>query len=107
MISPRAFFVINGIGLYIAIVPYQSILIDRLLASIETVATAAFLLAAADAAGYLAVVGVYMTKNVYTVVTGAQINWAQLLMLSSIVISVVVPIAAPVAIDEPPLEWPV
>ena len=28
-ISPRAFFVINGIGLYIAIVPYQSVLIDR------------------------------------------------------------------------------
>lgn len=93
MISPRAFFVINGIGLYIAIVPYQSVLIDRLLASIETVATAAFLLAVADAAGYLAVVALYMTKNVYTVVTGAQINWAQLLMLSSIVISFVVPIA--------------
>ena len=90
-ISPKAFFVVNGIGLYIAYVPFQSILIDRLLASLETIATAAFLLAVADAAGYVAVVGLYLTKNVYTVITGAAINWAQLLMLSSILVSVVVP----------------
>ena len=91
MISPKAFFVANGIGLYIAYVPFQSILIDRLLASLETVATAAFLIAVADAAGYVSVVGLYLTKNVYTVVTGAEINWAQLLMFASIVVSVVVP----------------
>ena len=93
LISPKTFFVINGIGLYIAYVPFQCILIDRLLATLDTVATAAFLIAAADAAGYVAVVALYLSKNVYGRVTGVQINWAELLMFASYVVATLVPVA--------------
>ena len=91
-LSPKAFFIANGIGLYIAYVPMQSILLDRLLATLNTVATAAFLIAATDAAGYVSIVCIYLTKNVYLEVTGNEINWAQLLMLMSFVVAIVVPI---------------
>ena len=91
-LSPKAFFVCNGIGLYIAYVPLQSIMLDRLLATLRTVATAAFLIAAADAAGYVSIVCIYLTKNVYLEVTGTEINWAQLLMFMSFVVATVVPV---------------
>ncbi len=92
-IGPRAFFVVNGIGLYIAYVPFQSILVDRLLASLHTVATAAFLLAVADSSGYISVVALYLAKNVYAVVTTQTINWSSLLMFASFVVSIVVPLS--------------
>ena len=92
-LSPRAFFVVNGIGLYIAYVPLQTILLNRLLATLKTVATAAFLIAAADAAGYVSIVCIYLTKNVYLEVTGTEINWAQLLMFVSYVTAIFVPVA--------------
>jgi len=92
-IGPRAFFVVNGIGLYVAYVPFQSILIDRLLASLHTVATAAFLLAVADSSGYISVVILYLSKNVYAVVGTHAINWSRLLMLASYVVSIVVPLS--------------
>lgn len=92
VLGPKAFFIVNGIGLYIAYVPIQSILLDRLLASLETVATAAFLIAVADAFGYVSIVGIYLTKNVYLEVTDKEINWAQLLMFVSYIVAIVVPI---------------
>lgn len=91
-LGPKAFFIVNGIGLYIAYVPLQSILLDRLLASLETVATAAFLIAVADAFGYVSIVCIYLTKNVYLEVTDKEINWAQLLICVSYVVAFVVPI---------------
>ena len=45
MLGPKAFYLMNGIGLYIALVPYQVMLLERLLASLHTVATASFLIA--------------------------------------------------------------
>jgi len=91
-LSPELFYILNGIGLYIAYVPFQSILIDRLLASLHTVATAAFLLAIADSWGYIAVVTINLSKDICSVLIGYQINWATLLMIASFVVTVVVPI---------------
>ena len=92
-VSPKSFYLINGIGLYIAYVPFQSILIDRLLASLHTVATGAFVLALADSAGYVSVVGIYLTKNVYAEVAGVEINWATMLIGTSYVTVVAVPLS--------------
>ena len=92
-LGPEAFYIVNGIGLYIAYVPYQSIFVERLLASLHTVATGAFLLAIADSGGYIAVVLVNLTKDFYSVFSGNEINWVTLLMVASFVVSTIVPLA--------------
>lgn len=92
-LSPTAFYVLNGIGLYVAFVPYQSILMDRLLASLRTVATAAFLIAMADAFGYLSTVALYLTRDVYTKVAQVGLPWADLLLIASYVVMIGVPLA--------------
>lgn len=92
-LDPEAFYIVNGVGLYIAYVPYQSIFIERLLASLHTVATGAFLIAIADSGGYIAVVMVNLTKDFYSVFTGKEIDWVTLLMAASFVVSTVVPLA--------------
>jgi len=92
VISPASFYLINGVGLYIAFVPYQSILMDRLLASLHTVATASFLIAIADSFGYLSTVILYLTRDIFSHMTGGPISWATLLIGSSYVLMVGVPL---------------
>ncbi len=92
-LGPEAFYIVNGIGLYIAYVPYQSIFIERLLASLHTVATGAFLLAIADSGGYVAVVVATLTKDIFAVYAGADIDWVTLLMAISYMVMIVVPLA--------------
>lgn len=93
MLSPISFYVLNGIGLYVAFVPYQSILMDRLIATLPTVATASFLIALGDSYGYLSVVGVYLGRDIYQTTTGTQLPWASLLMSLSYAVSILVPLA--------------
>jgi len=92
-LGPEAFYIVNGVGLYIAYVPYQSIFIERLLASLHTVATGAFLLALADSGGYIAVVATNLAKDVVPVLTGYEIDWVTLLMIASATQTIVVPLA--------------
>jgi hypothetical protein len=92
-LGPENFYVCNGVGLYIAYVPYQSIFVDRLLASLHTVATGAFLLAICDSGGYIAVVAMNLTKDLVPAMTGTEIDWVTLLMMVSAVVTVVVPAA--------------
>ena len=92
-LGPEAFYIVNGVGLYIAYVPYQSIFIERLLASLHTVATGAFLLAIADSCGYIAVVTTNLAKDIVPVLTGVEIDWVTLLMIASATLTIVVPLA--------------
>ena len=90
-ISASVFYLQNGIGLYVAFVPYQSILMDRLLASLRVAATASFLIAVADSFGYLSTVGLYLTRDVATRVMQAELPWSSLLMGASYLVMVLVP----------------
>ncbi|HBE72136.1 MAG TPA: hypothetical protein DDW52_28700 [Planctomycetaceae bacterium] len=91
VLGPREFFIVNGVGLYIAYVPLQTIMIDRLLATLGPVATGAFLIAAADAFGYVSIVGLYLSKNIVSELVGQAFNWTQLLMSASVVVALFVP----------------
>jgi len=92
VIGPETFYLVNGIGLYIAFVPYQSILMDRLLASLHTVATASFLIAMADSFGYLSTVSLYLARDIFSKINGADIPWIQMLNIASFVVMIVVPL---------------
>lgn len=52
-----------GLGLYLAYVPYGSVLFDRLIASTGLVGTAVFAIYVADAVGYTGSVGVQLYKD--------------------------------------------
>jgi hypothetical protein len=93
VLSPVAFYVVNGVGLYIAFVPYQSIFMDRLLASLGTVATASFLIAIADSYGYLSTVSLYLVRDIVTHFTGQELPWVTLLMVASTVVLFAVPLS--------------
>ena len=55
--------IVNGFGLFLAYVPFNCILFDRLVASLGVVSTSIFLITMADAFGYLGVVCVMLYKN--------------------------------------------
>ena len=93
LLSPTTFYIVNGVGLYIAFVPYQSIFMDRLLASLGTVATASFLIAIADAYGYLSTVSLYLVRDIVSKFMGYELPWVSLLMVSSMVVMVAVPLS--------------
>jgi len=92
-LSPTAFYTWNGIGLYVAFVPYQSILMDRLVASLPTVATASFLIALGDSYGYVSTVATYLGRDIYQTATGNQLPWSDLLVAASYAVMVLVPVA--------------
>lgn len=63
LIGPAPWMVAVGLGAYLAYVPYNCALFDRLVAALGSVATAAFLIQLADALGYVGSVGLLFYKN--------------------------------------------
>ncbi|MGK4003457.1 DUF5690 family protein [Sorangium sp. So ce1036] len=63
VIGPVAWMISVGLGLYVGYVPYNCVLFDRLIAALGSVATAGFLITAADAFGYLGSVMVLLYKS--------------------------------------------
>jgi MFS family permease len=61
-IGPRSWMTAVGLGLYLAYVPYGSVLFDRTIAALGTVATAVFLIYVSDAVAYGGSVGVVLYK---------------------------------------------
>ena len=92
MLSPVTFYVLNGFGLYVSFVLYQSILMDRMLASIKTVATASFLIAIADSYGYFSTVALYLAKDIISKIYNIEIQWLQILSIASYCVMIVVPL---------------
>ena len=74
-----------GLGLYMTYIPYNSILFDRLLAAFKYAANVGFLIYIADAFGYLASVGVVVTKTILNL----QLNWlnfyTSLVLITSVI----------------------
>ncbi len=62
-IGPAAWMISVGLGLYVGYVPFNSVLFDRMIAALGSVATAAFLIYVADAFGYLGSVGLLLAKS--------------------------------------------
>ncbi|MFZ5999389.1 MAG: DUF5690 family protein [Bacteroidota bacterium] len=62
-ISPTAWMICTGLGLYLAYVPFNSIFFDRLLAAFKYAGTVGFVMYLADSIGYLGSVGVLFYKE--------------------------------------------
>lgn len=63
MISPFAFIVIIGFGLYLPYIAIHATVFERLIAYTREKATIGYLMYVADAVSYAALVGVFLLKN--------------------------------------------
>ncbi len=79
LLSPLAWMILSGAGLYMAYVPFNAMLFDRLIAASGTVGTAGFLIYVADAAGYLGSCALLVWRNFGLV----QLNWLQVFTASA------------------------
>ena len=79
LLSPLAWMILSGAGLYMAYVPFNAMLFDRLIASSGTVGTAGFLIYIADAFGYLGSCALLIWRNFGLV----QLNWLQVFTASA------------------------
>ena len=73
LLSPLAWMILSGAGLYMAYVPFNAMLFDRLIAASDTVGTAGFLIYVADASGYLGSCALLLWRNFGLM----QLNWLQ------------------------------
>ena len=85
IISPVAWMILAGAGLYTAYTPFNAVLFDRLVAFSGRVATAGFLIYVADASGYLGSVALLLWRNFGQV----SLNWVQFFTLSAYATSIV------------------
>ena len=79
LLSPLAWMILNGAGLYMAYVPFNAMLFDRLIAASGTVGTAGFLIYIADACGYLGSCALLVWRNFGLV----ELNWLQVFTASA------------------------
>ena len=63
LLSPIAWMIASGAGLYLAYTPFNAMLFDRMIAYSGTVATAGFLIYVADASGYMGSVVLLLVRN--------------------------------------------
>ncbi len=76
-VSASWWIALTGLGVYLAYVPFNSILFDRLLTATRRVGTASFLIYVADASGYAATVTLYLGR-----LFGLKgVSWTQLTMM--------------------------
>jgi len=71
MLSPLAWMVLTGAGVYMAYTPFNAMLFDRMIAFSGQVGTAGFLIYVADASGYLGSVALLVWRNFAMV----ELNW--------------------------------
>lgn len=79
LLSPLAWMILSGAGLYMAYVPFNAMLFDRLIAASGTVGTAGFLIYVADASGYLGSCALLVWRNFGLV----QFDWLQVFTASA------------------------
>jgi hypothetical protein len=85
LVSPEVWMVGVGLGLYLAYVPFGSMLFDRLIAAAGWVATAAFMIYVTDAVGYLGSVMLSLFKNF----GAADLSWLDFFKTTSYVTAIV------------------
>ena len=72
-IGGETWMVLNGVGLYLAYVPYGCVLFDRLIAATGVLATSVFMIYVTDAFGYAGSVAILLFKNF----GGAELSWLE------------------------------
>jgi uncharacterized protein DUF5690 len=85
LLSPLAWMILSGAGLYMAYVPFNAMLFDRLIAASGTVGTAGFLIYVADAFGYLGSCALLLWRNFGLL----QLDWLQVFTASAYGASIV------------------
>ncbi|HLZ73437.1 DUF5690 family protein [Phenylobacterium sp.] len=85
LISPLAFMIAAGAGLYLAYTPFNAMLFDRLVAFSGRIATAGFLIYVADASGYLGSAALVVWRNFGAV----KMDWLRFFILSAYATSAV------------------
>ncbi|MCV6604819.1 MAG: DUF5690 family protein [Porticoccaceae bacterium] len=84
-LGPVSWMIINGFGLYLAYVPFNSVLFERLIATFKQVGNVGFLIYLADSFGYLGSVGVMVYKNL-----GQEgIQWHSFIIQTSYLVAVI------------------
>ncbi len=71
IVSPELWMILVGLGLYIAYVPFNCVLFDRLVAATGSAANAGFLIYVADSAGYVGSVGLLVVRTL----GHAELDW--------------------------------
>jgi hypothetical protein len=84
LVSPEVWMVSVGLGLYLAYVPFGSMLFDRLIAAAGWVATAAFMIYVTDAVGYVGSVLLSLYKNF----GAADLSWLDFFKATSYVTAI-------------------
>ncbi|MEH0153264.1 DUF5690 family protein [Limibacter armeniacum] len=74
MITPEVWITLIGFGLYVGYVPYQIMLMDRLIAAFKYVSTVSFLLLLSDGLGYLGSTGLLLYKN-FGMPSASYLTW--------------------------------
>lgn len=87
-LTPVMWISLTGLGVYLAYVPFNSILFDRLLAATRQAGTASFLIAVADAGGYFFTMLLYLAR----LGTSGEIKWSQLTLQIGIAVAMVTPL---------------
>lgn len=65
LVNGLVWMVLNGLGAYLAYVPFGSVLFDRMIASTRIAGTAVFAIYVADAIGYTGSIGVQLYKDFF------------------------------------------
>ncbi|MBL6852283.1 MAG: hypothetical protein ISS15_09035 [Alphaproteobacteria bacterium] len=70
-VNPALFMILTGAGLYMAYVPFNAILFDRIIAATREVGTAGFLIYVADSSGYAGSVGLLLFRDFFAM----KLDW--------------------------------
>ncbi len=84
-IDGSTWMILHSTCVYLAYIPFNCLLFDRLLAAVEDKANAGFLIYMADSMGYAGSVGIMLYKQFFDV----ELSWINFMMQSSYFISVV------------------
>ena len=79
LLSPLAWMILSGAGLYMGYTPFNAMLFDRMVAFSGRVANAGFLIYVADASGYFGSVSLLLWRNF----GGVRLDWLQFFTLSA------------------------
>lgn len=83
-LSGQAWMIAHSSGIYLAYIPFNCLLFDRMLSVINDKGNAGFLIYLADAMGYAGSVGILLYKSFFDV----ELSWLPFMISSSYVISI-------------------
>ena len=84
-LSPMAFMIMLGLGMYIPYVAFHTTVFERMIAAFRETGTIGYLMYLADAIGYLAYVGIMVFRNLVS----GEVDFLKLLIWVSLAIAIV------------------